>query len=277
MSETDDATPTPNPTPPPSATPAAPAAPEPPNPEKMAQAEKVLGEILERLEVRARLELKDAADGGISVAMHLEQELPGLAAGKRSHVVDALQFLANKIVNRPVGDRRWISLGVGGHPEPRPPRPERPPRAPQPVAAEGQAPAGVPAPGQAPAQARPAQGKGPKGERRPEGAPARPPQAKPAAPPKAEPEELKIEVPEDPAMAALAGLVAEKSARHGRFYAVAPMKMEDRARLLKGAAGVAGVKVTVEGEGRSRRVLFSPDKPLPMPKKGVMPDYDDEA
>ena len=257
-----------------------------PNPEKMAQAEKVLGEILQRLEVRARLELKDAADGGISVAMHLEQEVPGFAAGKRSHIVDALQFLANKIVNRPTGERRWISLGVGGHPEPRAPKPERPPRAPQPAAAEGQAPVGAPAPGQAQAQphtqphaqARPAHAKGPKGEKRVEGAPERPAHAKPAAPPKAaEPEELKLDVPEDPAMAALARRVAEKSAQHGRFYAVSPMKAEDRARMVKGAAGVAGVKATVEGEGRARRVLFSPDKPVPMPKKGVMPDYDDEA
>jgi hypothetical protein len=261
----------------------------------MAQADKVLGEILQRMEVRARLELKDAADGGISVAVHLEQELPGLAAGKRSHIVDALQFLANKIVNRPTGERRWISLGIGGHPEPRPPRQERPQRAPQsqspqPVAAEGQVPAGAPAPGQAqpqaaaPAQARPAHGRGPRGEKRERGEgaperPERPAQAKPAAaaPPKAEPEELKLEVPEDPAMAALARQVAEKSARNGRFYAVSPMKAEDRARMMKGAAGVAGVKVTIEGDGRSRRVLYSPEKPAPMPKKGLMPDYDEEA
>jgi predicted RNA-binding protein Jag len=266
---TENENPTPSTTP--STTDAAPAAPQAPNPEKMAQAEKVLGEILARLEVKARLELKAAADGGISVAMHLEQELPGLAPGKRSHIVDALQFLANKIVNRPTGERRWISLGVGGHPEPRPPKSERPPRAPP---AEG-APAQAGAP--APAPAKPAHAKGPRPEKRAEGAPEqRPAAAKPPPAARAEPEELKLDVPEDPAMTALARKVAERSAQHGRFYAVAPMKAEDRARMLKATAGVAGVKVTIEGEGRSRRVLFSPEKPTPMPKKGLMPDYDED-
>ena len=86
-----------------------------------------------------------------------------------------------------------------------------------------------------------------------------------------------MEVAPDPAVEALGRALAEKSARCGRFYAVAPMKPEDRARLLKGARGVAGASLKVEGEGRNRRIVFVPDKPAPMPKR-AMPDYgEDEA
>jgi hypothetical protein len=35
------------------------------------------------------------------------------------------------------------------------------------------------------------------------------------------------------------------------------------------------VKVTAQGEGRNRRVVFTPEKPAPMPKKSAHV-YDDE-
>ena len=44
----------------------------------------------------------------------------------------------------------------------------------------------------------------------------------------------------------------------------------------EGAQGVAGVKVKLEGDGKSRRVVFTPDKPTPMPKR-ALPVHDDEA
>ena len=84
-----------------------------------------------------------------------------------------------------------------------------------------------------------------------------------------------MEVSEDLALAAAARSLAEKSAALGRFYAIAAMKQEDRARVLKGASGVAGVRVGAEGEGRSRRVVYTPDKPTPMPKRAI-PDYDED-
>jgi predicted RNA-binding protein Jag len=85
-----------------------------------------------------------------------------------------------------------------------------------------------------------------------------------------------MEVAEEPALAALAKSLAQRSSELGRFYAIAPMKPEDRARLFRGAQGVAGVKVKLEGDGRSRRVVFVPDKPTPMPKR-ALPVQDDEA
>ena len=69
--------------------------------------------------------------------------------------------------------------------------------------------------------------------------------------------------------------LAEKSARLGRFYAIAPMRADDRARVLRAALGVTGVAATVEGEGRNRRVVFTPEKPVPLPKRNL-PEMDDD-
>jgi predicted RNA-binding protein Jag len=85
-----------------------------------------------------------------------------------------------------------------------------------------------------------------------------------------------MEVAEDPDITALGKSLAERASALGRFYAIAPIKLEDRARFLKAASGVTGLKVSVEGDGRSRRVVFSPDKPTPMPHR-TLPVHDDEA
>ena len=53
------------------------------------------------------------------------------------------------------------------------------------------------------------------------------------------------------------------------------MKQEDRARVLKSVEGVSGLAVRGEGEGRNRRVVFTPDKPAPMPKRNH-PNFDDD-
>src|SRR5438132_1092745 len=79
------------------------------------------------MEYPARLDFKDAEDGSLAVAMHFTGETPqGIAAGKKSYLVDSLQFLLNKCINRPNTERRWVSLGVGGFPEPRANKPQGP-------------------------------------------------------------------------------------------------------------------------------------------------------
>jgi predicted RNA-binding protein Jag len=87
--------------------------------DKRAQVEQLLGEIFRLADWPARLELKDAADGGIAVAVHFDGEVPGVTAGKKSYLVESLQFLVNKVVNRPNAEKRWVTLGVGGFPEPK--------------------------------------------------------------------------------------------------------------------------------------------------------------
>ena len=54
------------------------------------------------------------------------------------------------------------------------------------------------------------------------------------------------------------------------------MKLADRARVLKAVGGVAGVAVAGEGEGRCRRVVFTPDKPAPLPRRMLLPDDDED-
>ncbi len=123
--------------------------------DKRAMAEEVLGEILGLMGIRGRVEVKDVAakeaegdrpavPASISVALHLEEEVPGIVAGKRSQIVDSMQFIANKIVNRGA-EKRWINIGIGAHPEPKVPGQKKKP-APAPAAANAKAhPEGTPA------------------------------------------------------------------------------------------------------------------------------------
>jgi predicted RNA-binding protein Jag len=217
--------------------------------EKRDKAVQVIGDILKHMDLPAVLDAKISADGGISVSLELVGEPPGATPGRRTHVTDALQFLANKIVNRPGTERRWISLGIGGHPEPKQ-RQERkrlpastpiaPPSAPSPVSRKAGGGNGTTAPAI-----------------------------------RREPEEVEAQVPEDVQLTQAARELAQRSNALGRFYAITGMSREDRARVLQAARGTPGIKVAVEGEGRQRRVVFVPEKPAPLPKR-TLPAVDDE-
>jgi predicted RNA-binding protein Jag len=214
--------------------------------DRSAQAAAVLRELLRLADVPATLDVKDTADGGISIALALGTELPGVALGRRGTFVDALQFLVNKLTHRPGSERRWVSLGLGEHPAPRLPRPARAegngaPRPPTPVRAAAAMP-----------QARPIAH---------EEAPAVPPPrpAVVAAP--------VVEVSEDQELTLAARALAAASAQTGRFYGVVALSEDDRVRMLKAVADVAGVRAAAEGEGRLRRLVFTPDRPTPMPKR----------
>lgn len=244
----------------------------PASPERKAQVEALVGGILQHMEYPARLELKDMPDGGIGIAVHFDaMELPGITPGKRSWLLDCIQFLVNKAINRPTVERRWVSLGANGFPEPRPAKPERPERAEKelapraaPVAkAQPQTPPGG-APSTRPAKAN--------GVAKPE-APKQEPRGRRGH----EPDERSLEVKDDPALTKLFTALGEKSVKTGRIYAVMSLSVDDRARAVKAAGAVKGLSVKTEGEGYFRRVTLTPEKLTPMPsKKQVMPDYDDE-
>jgi hypothetical protein len=91
-------------------------------------------------------------------------------------------------------------------------------------------------------------------------------------------EEPAAEVKADPKISALGVALAEKAVKHGHYLGVMLMDTDDRTRLLKAAQAVKGQSTRVEGEGHNKRVVFSPDKPVPMPKKNALPvlDIDDE-
>ncbi len=230
----------------------APTQPAPAGGDTRARVERLLIDILGLMGYPARLEYQDASDGSLAVALHFQAGLPpGVENGKRSQVVDSLQFLLNKMLHRPGLERRWVLLGAGVFPEP---RPRKEPQAPAPAPAPPAPKAAAPAPARPPAKAPP-----------------------PPAPVKrGEADERSVEVSEDGALAEAARQLAEKSASLGRFYALAAMKLEDRARVLKAVGGVAGVAVAGEGEGRCRRVVFTPDKPAPLPRRMLLPDDDED-
>jgi len=217
--------------------------------DKRAWAARVVGDILEHMGVKPQLEAKDAADGGISIAVQLSAEVPGVQIGKRSPVVDALQFLANKLVNRPGSERRWISIGIGGHPEPRIREGKR-----LPEALTASAPA-----------ARVAPVKSTNGRGVASGLPKLAP----------EDDEGALQPSEDGALTDSARSVAEKSSSLGRFFAIVGMKREDRARVLRAVQGMPGLKVSAEGTGRNRRVVFSPINPAPTRSSLPIPEEEE--
>ncbi|HET9035513.1 MAG TPA: hypothetical protein VFN45_04885 [Myxococcaceae bacterium] len=215
--------------------------------ERRTQAVTVLEQLLRTMDLPATVEAKDLPDGSISIAVTPGVELAGVVPGRRSPLGDALQYLVNKLINKPGQERRWVAIGLGGHPEPRGPKP---PRAAQPPAAamtNGSAPA--PAAARPPAPARPA-------------APARSPEV----------DERTLVTEEDPALDAAAREMAERSASSGRLYAVVTLGPIERGRLLKAADAVEGVSARAEGEGRLRRVVLTPDQVVPMPKQRLPVD-----
>jgi predicted RNA-binding protein Jag len=212
--------------------------------DRSAQAASVLREILRLADLPATLEVKDGVDGGISIALALGTELPGVAVGRRGTFVDALQFLVNKLTHRPGSERRWVSLGLGEHPAPRIQRPLRAAQAQEANGGHRQA-VSVRAPQAVVAAAEPI--------------------AVPA--PRVFHEEAVVEVAEDAALSHAARAMASASALTGRFYGVVTLSADDRSRILRAVKDVPGVRVSVEGEGRLRRLVFTPDHPVPMPKK----------
>ncbi len=211
--------------------------------DRSAEAAAVLRELLRLADVPATLDVKDAADGGISIAMALGVEVPGVVVGRRGTFVDALQFLVNKLTHRPGRERRWVSLGVGEHPPPRGPRPPAP-RVPVDATATG----------------------GPGAPPRPAPKDAVTVAAPPPAPPRASASE-EVEASEDPELTLAARALAQASATAGRLYGVVALTAADGVRMVRAVAGVPGVSAAVEGEGRLRRLVLTPDRPTPMPKK----------
>ena len=215
--------------------------------ERRAQAVAVLEQLLRAMDVQATLETKDLPDGSISIAVTPAVELAGVVPGRRSPVGDALQYLVNKLINKPGQERRWVAIGLGGHPEPRGPKPPRPVVAAPAAMTNGSAPAA------------------------PVARPTSP--ARPAAPVRAqEVDERTLVTDEDPAFEVAARSLAERSASSGRVYAVVTLGAPERGRLLKVADGVEGVSAQAEGEGRLRRLVLTPENLVPMPRQRLPVD-----
>ena len=223
--------------------------------DKRAESETLLKEVFALMEYPAKLEFKDLADGALGVAVHFEGELPGITAGKRSPVLDSVQFWLNKVVNRPNTPRRWVNLGLNEFPAPRPQPGEAAPAAAKPAR-----------------EAKPEQ---PRAEKEKKPAPAAPAAPAPRNHGK-HVDERALKPAPDAALTAAAKELAEKSAKLGRVYAVMGLTNEQRALMLQAADGVNGQSAKAEGEGHWRRLTITPEKLTVISRKQVMPDYDDE-
>ena len=243
--------------------------------DKRQQVETLLTDVFKLMEYPAKLDFKDMPDGSLGVAVHFEGELPGITPGKRSYLIDCVQFWLNKVVNRPNVPRRWVNLGVDAFPEARMPGQPREPREPR-----------EPSPS-APQAAAPSREKQPRREREPRGeqprAESKKPEPRASTPPQQQQprrakdaDERSLTPAADPFLTAAGKQLAEKSAKHGRLYGVMLLTPDTRALMLKAADEVKGVAAKAEGEGHWRRLVLTPEKLTVIAKKQVMPDYDDE-
>jgi predicted RNA-binding protein Jag len=232
--------------------------------DKRETSEKLLDDVFRLMEYPAKLEFKDMPDGSLGVNVHFDGgELPGVTPGKRSHLVDSVQFWLNKVVNRPNTPRRWVNLAVDSWPEPRNQQQQQPPAAKEATPSNGTPPAPKAA-AQAPKAPAPAPAKE---------APAKKPEA---ARHRGGSDEKSLTPAPNPAFSAVGKLLSEKSAKHGRLYGVMLLTPDQRALMLKEAESVKGVSAKCEGEGHWRRLVYVPEKLTVIPKKQVMPDYDDD-
>ncbi len=217
------------------------AATEAPLDNKKAEALAFLSEFFQQLQRPVDFECVDLSDGTLGVNVKTEPEFFEASKGQRGQVLESLQFLVNKSVNKS-GVRRWVTLGLNATPVPR--------GAKKPVAAVPAVPHSAPAASSNTAA------------RKPRGAPS--------------PQDVSVAIEPDTVMSPLGTLLAQKSAKFGRVYAVLNLSHEDRARMLQTGQAVTGQRTRVEGDGHFRRLVFQPNTLAALPKRAPMPDYDEE-
>jgi hypothetical protein len=204
-----------------------------------------LSAFFAELKLTCDFEFVDLSDGNLGVNVKTDATMLRAPNGQRNHVLESLQFLVNKAVNK-VGARRWVTLAVNALPEARAPK----------VAAVAKALLEKPA---AKTEASHTSAKKAR-ESHSRGDPA----------------ENTLAVEPDNVMSPLGFSLAQKSAKFGRVYAVLNLTPEERARMLQSSQTVSGQRARVEGDGHFRRVVFQPATLAPLPKRIPMPDYDEE-
>ena len=79
-------------------------------PEKVARATEFLGGLFERLGAAVAIEVKEGAD---AIAVSLTAK-PGNGVELSSALVEAAQYLVNRVANPRSEGRKWVNLDVGG-------------------------------------------------------------------------------------------------------------------------------------------------------------------
>jgi spoIIIJ-associated protein len=81
-------------------------------PEKLLRTKEVLGGVLERMGVQASIEVRDTAEA-IACRIDVQQGEQVLDGLPRAQVLEALQHLVNRIVNREGEGRKTVTVDVG--------------------------------------------------------------------------------------------------------------------------------------------------------------------
>lgn len=84
-----------------------------PNPAKAAAARELVAGIFERMGVKAELAVDDRADG-IHLTADVKAGAEALGPGRRGGVVESINYLVNKALNREEEGRKWIFVAVAG-------------------------------------------------------------------------------------------------------------------------------------------------------------------
>jgi spoIIIJ-associated protein len=94
-------------------------APAPASPEKLARTRELVEGLLRRLGVEAELEVRDTPEA-IACSLKIRSGGELFASGPRGQVLEAAQYLVNKMVNREreAEGRKFVSLELGGFAEP---------------------------------------------------------------------------------------------------------------------------------------------------------------
>ncbi|BDG09715.1 Jag family protein [Anaeromyxobacter paludicola] len=79
-------------------------------PEKVARAKEFCGELLRRMGGKVSVEVKETAEA-IGVSLRAE---PGNELELGSALIEAVQYLVNRVVNPRAEGRKWVNLDVGG-------------------------------------------------------------------------------------------------------------------------------------------------------------------
>ncbi len=85
-------------------------------PEKLLRAQELTTALLGHLGIAAEVEVRDSAEA-IGVRLEVKQGAELLQVGPRGQVLEAIQYLVNKMVNRELEGRKWVAVEVGSFPE----------------------------------------------------------------------------------------------------------------------------------------------------------------
>lgn len=81
-----------------------------------ARALEFLGEVVAQMEMNCRVKLRAPKEGDEQeIRLEITGEDAGRIIGKKGQVLGALQFLTNRVLNRPGEDRRYVNVDAEGY------------------------------------------------------------------------------------------------------------------------------------------------------------------